>query len=234
METLPAPADDRPVAPEPRRGFRLGLGGTFVLSLAVVTAFLAFVLVRCQRMAIEAPLGVVSAFRDVFQLQPRVTVNERVILNQSTDILELAVLSREVEVERETETAWMNSIKRVKVRGTYRVKVGFDLTQPFSVDLSSDPATPARVTLPAPRILGVEALHTEVLALDNGLWNRVKPANVEEELNALPQEARRKAWRAGMLREVQDATVRKLSERFGPPGVTVTIVPAAPPELAKP
>src|SRR4051812_3431223 len=42
-----------------------------------------------------------SAFVDVAHLQPRITINNRVYLEQTTATSELAILSRRVEVEHE-------------------------------------------------------------------------------------------------------------------------------------
>ncbi len=229
---------EEPVAsPPPTPPSRLGFPAAFLGAVVVMAFVLMFALWRCERVATsaaaapsEAVASVARAFKEILQLQPRVTINERVVLNQSTPLLELTVLQREVEVEREMEHTWMGSTKRVRLRGHYRVKVGFDLSQSFSVDLSDQPGIPARVSLPAPRILGVEQIRTEVLALENGLWNRITADNLGTELAALPDEAKRKAFRAGVTREAEQAIVQQLSARFPqPPGVEVKIVPPGPP-----
>ena len=234
--------DDHPTnesAPHHRR--RLGFPAAFLGSIVAVILFCAFALWRCERVATkvatqpgEIAATVSQAFKDILQIQPRVIVNERVVVNQSSSVLELAVLSREVEVEREFEHTWLGSTKRLRLRGAYRIKTGFDLTQPFSVELSDAPGTPARVSLPAPKILSVEPVHVEVLALENGLWNKVQPENLESEIAALPDEARRKAQRIGVVREAEESIVKQLSARFPqPPGVTVNIVPAQPSDYRK-
>ena len=88
--------------------------------------------------------------------------------------------------------------------------------------------------MPAPKILSADARRVEVLALENGLWNRVQAENLETEIAALPEEAKRKAHRIGVVREAEESIVKQLSARFPqPPGVTVTIVPAAPVDFRK-
>ncbi len=210
-------------------------------SIVAVVLLCVFALWRCEKTATkiaaqpgELATTVSQAFKEILQIQPRVVVNERVVVNQSSSLLELAVLSREVEVEREFEHTWLGSTKKIRLRGAYRIKSGFDLTQPFSVELSDEPGTPARLNLPAPKILSVEPVHIEVLALENGLWNKVQPQNLESEIAALPDEARRKAVRIGVVREAEESIVKQLSARFPqPPGVHVKIVPAAPPDYPK-
>ena len=60
-----------------------------------------------------------GAFVAVAGMQPRVTINEKVICEQSSSVLELAVVERDMLVERETENTWMGSTKRLRVRGTF-------------------------------------------------------------------------------------------------------------------
>lgn len=219
----------------------MGFPAAFLGSILVLILFATFALWRCERVALkvasqpaEAVERAAQAFKEILQVQPRVTINERVVLNQSTSVLELAVSSREIEVEREFEHTWMGSSKRIRLRGTFRIKTGFDLAEPFSIELSDVSGVPARVVLPAPKILSVDAMRVEVLALENGLWNKIQPENLESEIAALPAEARRKAFRIGLVRDAEESTVKQLSARFPtPPGVNVTIVRAAPPDFRK-
>ncbi len=236
MSDVPLP----PSVPTPTRA-RLGFPAAFLGSIVALVLFASFALWRCERVAtkvasqpLEAVDRAAKAFKEILQVQPRVTINERVVLNQSSQLLELAVLSREVEVEREFEHTWLGSTKRVRLRGVYVIKTGFDLTQPFAIELSDAPGVAAKISLPAPRILSADARRVEVLALENGLWNRVQAENLESEIAALPEEARRKAQRIGVVREAEESIVKQLSARFPqPPGVTVTIVPAAPADFRK-
>lgn len=220
---------------------RLGFPAAFLGSIVTLVIFASLALWRCERATtkiasqpVEAVERAAQAFKDILEVQPRVTVNERVVLNQSSPLLELAVLSREVEVEREFEHTWLGSTKRIRMRGVYVIKTGFDLTLPFGIELSDAPGVAAKISLPAPKILSVEARRVEVLALENGLWNKVQPENLEAEIAALPGEARRKALKIGVVHEAEESIVKQLSARFPqPPGVHVTIVPAAPLDFPK-
>src|SRR5437016_3327871 len=129
-------------------------------------------------------------FIDIAHLQPRITINNRVYLEQTTPTSELAILSRRIEVEHELQHTWAGSSKRVKLHGTFAVKAGFDLRQNLSVDVRPDEIV---VQLPHAQILGVEQEQLEVLAFENGFWNRISAADVQAELTALPQWARQKA-----------------------------------------
>jgi hypothetical protein len=151
-----------------------------------------------------------DAFVDVAHLQPRVTINNHVYLEKTTATAQLAILSRQIEVEHEMLHTWAGSTKRVKLHGTFTAKAGFDLQQDVTVDVRPDEIT---IRLPHASILGVEQKQTEVLAFENGLWNRISAADLENELGTLPDLARRKAAESGILAEAETTLQKQLNER---------------------
>jgi hypothetical protein len=152
-----------------------------------------------------------SAFVDVAHLQPRITINNRVYLEQTTATSELAILSRRVEVEHELQHTWAGSSKRVKLHGTFAVKAGFDLRQNLSVDVRPEEIL---VQLPRAQILGVEQEQVEVQAFENGYWNRISAEDLQAELAALPQLARKKASESGLTTEAELALQKQLDARI--------------------
>ena len=70
-----------------------------------------------------------AAFIDLANLQPRITINNRVYMEQTKPVSELAIVSRRIEVEHEFLHTWVGSSKRVKLHGTFVAKAGFDLQQ---------------------------------------------------------------------------------------------------------
>src|SRR5215472_736606 len=76
-----------------------------------------------------------AAFIDIGHLQPRITINSRVYLEQTTPRSELVVLSRRIEVEHELLQTWVGSSKRAKLHGTFVVNAGFDLQQGLSINI---------------------------------------------------------------------------------------------------
>src|SRR4030095_12252533 len=101
-----------------------------------------------------------SAFVDIAHLQPRITINNRVYIEQTTPVSELVVLSRRIEVEHELLPTWVGSSKRLKLHGTFNVKAGFDLQQNLSIEIRPDEII---VQLPRAQVLGVEQEQVEVL-----------------------------------------------------------------------
>src|ERR1700751_4417663 len=130
-----------------------------------------------------------SAFVDIAHLQPRITINNRVYVEQTTPVSELVVLSRRIEIEHEFLHTWMGSTKRVKLHGTFTAKAGFDLRQDLNVDIRPEQIV---IQLPHAQILDVAQDQIDVLAFDNGFWNRISGDDVQSELSILPQLAREK------------------------------------------
>lgn len=151
-----------------------------------------------------------NAFVDMAQLQPRITINNRVYLEQTTQTSELSILSRRVEVEHEFQNTWAGSSKRVKLHGTFNVKAGFDLRQNLSIDILPNEIV---VQLPHAQILGIEQEQMDVLAFENGYWNRISAAEVQSQLSILPQLARQKAEEANLPSEAERALQEQLQSR---------------------
>jgi len=162
-----------------------------------------------------------AAFIQLAHLQPRVTVNNRAYLEQTTSVAELSVLARQMEVEHEMMHTWAGSTKRVKLHGTYLVKAGFDLRQKFAVMIQPNEIL---IELPHARILSVEQQQVEVLAFENGLWNRISPDDIEAELAVLPGLAREQA--SALPAEAERAFAKDLGEKFHPPLPVRVIFPA--------
>src|SRR3954463_8877405 len=117
-----------------------------------------------------------SAFIDIAHLQPRITINDRVYMEQTTPVSELVVLSRRIEVEHELFHTWVGSSKRVKLHGTFLAKAGFDLQQGLSIDIRPEQID---VRLSHARILGIEQQQLDVLEFENGLWNRISGKDLQ-------------------------------------------------------
>ncbi len=155
-----------------------------------------------------------SAFIDIAHLQPRITINNRVYMEQTAPVSELVVLSQRIEVEHDFLHTWMGSSKRVRLHGTFTVKAGFDLQQELAVDVRPDQIV---IHLPHAQILDVAQDQVDVLAFENGFWNRISGDDVQNELAILPQLARQKATETGLPAEAERALQQQLNERVHAP-----------------
>ncbi len=155
-----------------------------------------------------------SAFIDIAHLQPRITINNRVYMEQTTPVTELVVLSRRIEIEHELLHTWVGSSKRVKLHGTFLVKAGFDLQQNLSVDIRPNEII---VQLPHARILGIEQEQVDVLAFENGLWNRISGQDMQSELSILPELARQKTAGGDLPAQAEHTLQQQIEQRVHAP-----------------
>ena len=152
-----------------------------------------------------------SAFIDIAHLQPRITINDRTVVDQATPTAQLAILERQLKVKREFLHSWAGSSKRIKLSGTFLVKAGFDLRQDVAVDVRPDEIL---IQLSHAEIVGIEEKHVDVLTFENGLWNKITGADLENELAQLPEMARRQAMEINLPAEAEQELQRQLSKRI--------------------
>jgi len=152
-----------------------------------------------------------AAFVDMAHLQPRITINDRVYMEQTQPVSELIVLSRRIEVEHELLHTWAGSSKRVKLHGTFIAKAGFDLRKGLSIDIRPNEIV---VQVPHAQILGVEQQQVEVLAFENGLWNRISGQDVQNELSVLPDLAWKKVAESQLTAEAEKTLQKQLEQRI--------------------
>ena len=193
-----------------------------ILGLSIIAAGI-FVLNRCAALPGRATRETVDqmervgrdlreAIVQITQLQPRITINERVYFEQTSPIAELALISRKLEVEHEFLHTWAGSTKRLRLHGTYTAKAGFDLRQEFSVTISPEATI---VRLPHAQLLGLEQNAVELLAYENGFWNPISGADVELELVALAKLARERATDQNLAGQAEESFLTQLKSRVG-------------------
>jgi hypothetical protein len=183
----------------------LFIGGTFV----------------AYHLVIQAPAKLAHAtaegLRALFQVTPRVIINQTVIIEQTSPILEVATVSRPLLVDYEWSHTWLGSTKTLRVRGIFSAKAGYDLQKPFEINISPSPLS-VSARLPDPQVLSMQLDSFIVLQDENGWWNRLTEEDRTNAVTALRTTARQKAEGSGMLEEVRrsaEARIRELVERNG-------------------
>jgi len=166
-----------------------------------------------------------DAIVQITQLQPRVVIKNRVYFEQTSPIAELALVSQKLEVEHEFLHTWAGSTKRLRLHGTYTAKAGFDLRKEFSVTVTPETTI---VRLPHAQILGVEQNAVELLAYENGFWNAISGADVQEELLTLGKLARDRADARNLSAEAEESFRTQLKARIGDMPPVQVIFYAAP------
>ena len=146
----------------------------------------------------------------IAQIQPRVTINERVYFEQTTAVSELALVSQRLEVEHEFLHTWAGSSKRLRLHGTFTAKAGFDLHQEISVNVQPEGIV---VRLPHAQILGLEQNGVDVLAFENGFWNPISGADVQSELTTLDKLARDQTSERNLPEQAEDEFRKQVTSR---------------------
>ncbi len=180
-----------------------------LLIVGTIAVYIVLVTIPTQlaKRSYEVAKTLGEDFRNAFQFTPKITVNNIIVLNQQTPVLELAVLSQNFEHRYEWTNTWLGSTKQVFIIGMFEAKAGFDLHQKFSIELQNDTAY---VILPEPTILSVEALGDITFRDEHGIWNWVNPDDRTKATNAFITDARKYAEQAAV---VQDAKL-KMEERL--------------------
>jgi hypothetical protein len=183
----------------------------FVIIVLIAAALAALIFLRLENWPARTVRDLRAAFIDVAHLQPKITIKNRVYLEQTAPTAELATVVRKTEVEHEFLHTWAGSTKRIQLHGAFLVKAGFDLHKNFSVDVRENEID---VRLPAAQILGVEEQKVDVLAYENGYWNRISADDIESELQTLPQLAREKAAQANLTAEAERTLKEQLEQKI--------------------
>jgi hypothetical protein len=176
--------------------------------LIVLTLCLAWLMRSCARMpgeaarataepAVELARRIADGVARRLRFHPEVRVGRETVLQAQMPALELATVRREFTHEYEWEHQWLGSTKRLRLRGTFAAKAGFDLHEDFYLEL--DPRD-SRVVLvwPEPRLLAVEMLSYDAEETE-GFWNKLSAEERTGAVNALLASARESASRHGNL-----------------------------------
>jgi len=194
-------------------GWRWSWKATLLAIVAIIAGVSAWIFYRIETWPERTATRISRAFAEIGHLQPKITIHDRVFFEQTKSVLELAVVTKETKVEHLMEHEWLGSKKRIWLRGTYVARAGFDLTQPFSVRVEG---RKIETELPPPKILSVDSTDTEVLVFENGLWNKIGAAELENELRVLPVLARQKASEAGLQKEALETFTARVRDKFAP------------------
>lgn len=180
-------------------------GGIGVL-LAAIAAYIVFV-----QIPTDLATNVASGIKEAFNFTPKVQINETVVIEQNTPILEIATVSREMMVEYSWSHQWLGSTKTIALRGTFTAKAGFDLREPFTITIRQYPLR-VDANMPAPKLLSVQMNSYKIILDENGWWNRISDADRETAVQELQRIAREKAQNSGMLADARSTIEQRIKE----------------------
>lgn len=180
-----------------------------LLIVGTIAVYVVLVTIPTQlaKRSYEAAKTLGEDFRNAFQFTPEITVNNTIVLNQQTPVLELGVLSQNFEHRFTWTNTWLSSTKQVFITGSFDAKAGFDLLQKFSIALQNDTAY---VLLPEPTILSVESQGDVTYRDEHGIWNWVNPEDRTTATNAFITDARKYAEQAAFVQDAKSNMEERL------------------------
>lgn len=178
---------------------RLSVSISIAIVLIVLTLCTAWLMRSCARMPGEAAQAVAEPAVELakriadgvarrLQFRPEVRIDRVTVLAAEVPVLELATVRREFAHDYEWEHQWLGSTKRLRLRGKFAAKAGFDLQEGFRVEVDSRDLQ-VQADWPAPRVLGVEMTGYEAEE-EEGFWNKLSAEEREQAVNALLASAR--------------------------------------------
>ena len=187
--------------------------------LIIVAATIAFYVV-VVKVPSDLAYKTAEGVREFFNFTPQVRINQTIVIEQNTPILEVATVSREMFIDHSWRQTWMGSTKTIQIQGVFTAKAGFDLREPFRIDIEK---RPLRVVarMPPPKILSIDMREYEVVKDEDGWWNSVTPKDREDAVRQIRAEAIKKAERSGLLEEARGTVEARLREIVHRSGSTV-------------
>jgi hypothetical protein len=189
-----------------------------IIILLITVSLTAYVLVviiprHFAEQSYEGARKIGKDLREIFQFTPEIKVNNTVVVQQQTSILELSTLSQKFHHTYTWKNTWMGSTKEIEVSGTFDAKAGFDLNEKFQINIENEKAT---IVFPQPKILSVESLGDIKFQDEHGIWNWVEEADRSRAVNAFTQDARRYAAHAPFVSDASKEMQARLLEILKP------------------
>jgi hypothetical protein len=187
-----------------------------LILLLITLSFTAYVIVVIvpARLAEKSYEGAKQIGRDiskVLQFTPEIKVNNTIVLQQQTPILELATVSQNFLHQYDWVNTWMGSTKKINISGVFEAKAGFDLAKKCSIEIRDDGAY---VTFPPAKILSVELKGDLKFRDEHGVWNWISNEDREKAVNAFQQDARRYAEQAEFIKQAEVNVQEQLRKIF--------------------
>ncbi|MFZ6009535.1 MAG: DUF4230 domain-containing protein [Bacteroidota bacterium] len=175
---------------------------TVLLVTVGITAYVLLVTIptRIAQRGYEGAKTIGKDLRELFQFTPEITVNNTVIVQQQTPVLELATLSQRFQHHYQWTNTWMRSTKEITITGSFEAKAGFDLKEKFAITIYDDHAV---ITLPEPKLLSLEPAGDISFKDENGIWNWVNQDDRTQAVNAFQKDARRYASQAQFIQDAK-------------------------------
>ena len=188
---------------------------TILLVVLCVAAYVLLVIIP-RRIAEQSYDGARKLGQDLeraFQFTPEITVNNTIVIQQKTDIVELATLSQKFHHTYHWTNTRLYSTKKIEVSGTFDAKFGFDLQEKLNIVISDNKAV---ITFPDAKLLSIEVMGDIMFNDENGMWNWVNQEDRSRAVNAFVGDARNYAKQSPFIEDARSAMREKLTAMMKP------------------
>jgi hypothetical protein len=141
-----------------------------------------------EEVAKDLAREVANGVKEVFNVTPRVTVNQVVVIHESSPSFELATVTRETTASYEYKNSSIFGDKTLTLSGHFRIKAGFDLSTASALEVQPHPLKIV-AQFPPPKILSVEMTSYDVHQSDDHWWRRLTPEEQKAALDTLKRTA---------------------------------------------
>jgi hypothetical protein len=222
------PDDDPLNSPEGRRQGCLIIIGSLIAATLITIAITGLIAWRTALSVTDEARRIGSTiaaeFDRTLKITPEVRVNSVVVVAASTPVTELVVLEKKALVRHAWSQTWLHSTKNFEIEATFTARAGFDLTEPFRVNI--DPVTyNIETNLPSPRILSIGMNDVRVLRDEDGLWNKLTAEDRQQAFQALEKQAKKQFSDSPLLAETRLEAEKRLREILASSGRKIEFAP---------
>jgi len=134
---------------------------------------------------------------------------------EKSEIEELAVVQRKIQVVSKYQTTWMGSENTMIFRGDFLVKAGFDLSNGGEWEMVDGKIMGE---FPQAKVLSVEQIGgIQLYYSSNGLINRLSPEDQTSAMNYVVWQAKMDAQRSDITDEAEKVLKQRINDRMGTP-----------------
>jgi len=191
-----------------------GLAGVLSLAAAATAAWVLAGRVDATARALAKDAA--DRFEQAFNLRPEIRVDGLVVIEGTTPTLEIATARKDLLVRYKWSNTYLYSTKEIEIEAPFRAAAGFKLDGPFRISL--DPRTKSfSASLPRAELLSFEMGDPRILRDEDGLWNKLTPADREDAFRTLRRLAEQQIRDSNLIPEATRLAEERLEKSLLPP-----------------
>jgi hypothetical protein len=173
---------------------------------------------------IDLAKRVVDAIDRRIGFTPKVTTQEKTVIEASKRITEFSVIEEKIPTNHVWTHTWLGSTKEIEMAADFTVKAGFDLSQPFSIDISPDVKV-VRTQFPKAKITSNEGSNYKTIKALNGWWNSITNDERDAVIKELKKQAEAAALDKKILLRAEESLKESVEEVIRSAAPSATIMP---------